>query len=307
MLYLFLFVIFISIFIVGMFFLRTGLYHLAADSLKKWLVVLTDTHWKGLIAGTIVTGILQSSSAVMVLTVGFISAKILTFRRSIGIILGTNIGTTFTTEFITFDIDTLLVPMAFIGAIFLLIDRLKMKSVGFIFLGLASIFTGMNGFEYLATPISTIPAIQDYMTSLDQNAFLSLITGTIFTGIIQSSTAAIGMMMGFLGENVFQLQTGIAFMLGANIGTCVTGYIASIGSGKESKLCAYAHIWLNILGVLCFYPLIDQLANSVSLLSSRPEVQLAHSSVTFNVITSLLVLPFANHFATFIEKVHKKA
>lgn len=115
------------------------------------------------------------------------------------------------------------------------------------------------------------------------------------------------MMMGFLSENVFQLQTGIAYMLGSNIGTCITALLASIGSGKQSKLCAYAHIWLNILGVLCFYPFIDQLAKGVSFLSSRPEVQLAHSSVIFNVITSFVILPFANHFASFIEKLHKRA
>lgn len=287
-----------------MTFLRTGLYNASAESLQAWLVKLTDTPLKGFIAGIIVTGILQSSSAVMVITIGLIAAKILSFPQSIGIILGTNIGTTFTTEFITFNIDSLLIPMAIIGAICILCNPLPIKSLGFIFLGLSSVFTAMNGFEASAAPIASLSLLKDSFEVLNSSHIISIFAGSILTAIIQSSTAATGIVMGFLSSHILHLDTGIALVLGANIGTCMTAYIASIGSGREAKLCAYAHIWLNVLGVLLFFPFINMLTELAGYLSSYPETQLAHISVIFNCLSSIIILPFAKSFGELIEKTH---
>lgn len=283
-----------------------GLFNASAQSLERWLIKLTDTPLRGLLVGTIVTGILQSSSAVMVITIGLLSARIMTFRQSIGIILGTNIGTTFTTEFITFDINSILVPMAVIGAVLLLIGNTKIRSLGVVLLGLSFVFTAMNGFEYLAGPVSNLSFMSESISHLKDSHFVSVLAGVGVTAIIQSSTATTGIVMGFLSTNVFGIETGIAIMLGANIGTCITGYIASIGSGEDSKLCAYAHIWLNLLGVIVFFPFISMLADFASTLAGKPEVQLAHISVVFNCISSVLVLPFAYKFGDFIIHVHGK-
>lgn len=307
MLYLILFILLILLFIIGMTILRTGLFNSSAESLKHWLVKLTGTPVRGMLVGTIVTGILQSSSAVMVITIGLISARMLSFRQSIGIILGTNIGTTFTTEFITFDIDKLIVPMAIIGAILVLIHNTTTRSLGFIFLGLSFIFTAMNGFELLAGPLSNLPLVAHTIIELNNSHFFGVAAGIILTAIIQSSTATTGIAMGFLSSNVLGIDTGIAIMLGANIGTCITGYIASIGSGEESKLCAFAHIWLNILGVIVFFPFITLLSIFALALADKPDVQLAHVSVIFNCISSIIVLPFAYKFGDFIIRTHGKA
>lgn len=304
MLYLFSFCILICIFIFGMTLLRTGLFNVSADSLKNLILKLTDTPWKGLLVGTIITGVLQSSSAVMVITIGLISARMLTFRQSIGIILGTNIGTTFTTEIITFKIDSLLIPMAVIGSVFMLFKSQKLRSIGFIFLGIASVFSAMSGFEYLAGPLASLPLIEESIIKLNDSYFYSVITGTVITAIIQSSTATTGIIMGFLSSNILSIGSGIAIMLGSNVGTCLTAFIASIGGGKDSKLCAYAHIWLNVMGVVVFFPFIEHLAILASTLANQPDVQLAHISVVFNVISSLLVIPFADRFGRFITKLH---
>lgn len=306
MLYLLLFILLILLFIIGMTLLRTGLFNTSAQSLERWLVKLTSTPLRGLLVGTFVTGILQSSSAVMVIMIGLLSARVMTFRQSIGIILGTNIGTTFTTEFITFDLNSLLVPIAIVGSILLLLGNTKVRSIGIILLGLSFVFTAMKGFEYIAGPLSNLSVISESIYQLNNNHFFSVLVGIIITAIIQSSTATTGIVMGFLSGNVFGIDTGIAIMLGANIGTCVTGYIASIGSGEDSKLCAYAHIWLNLLGVVLFFPFITLLADFASLLANNPEVQLAHISVVFNCVSSLLVLPFAYKFGDFIIKTHGK-
>lgn len=300
---LFFFVLLIGLFIYGMILLRSGLFNLSADSLKLWLTKVTDTPWKGLLAGIGITCILQSSSAVMVITIGLISARLLTFPQSIGIILGTNIGTTLTTELITFDIESFLVPLAILGALFLLIGKRNMRSIGLILLGIAAVFAAMGGFEFMAEPLRSIKIINQLLFTLDDSHFYSILSGTIITGIIQSSTATTGIIMGFLTNHAIELDTGVAIMLGSNIGTCVTAFLASIGAGREARLSAYAHIWLNIIGVAVFYPFISSLTNIGLQLASEADVQLAHISVLFNVISSLIVLPFAHSYGKLIIKI----
>jgi len=303
---LFFFILLIGIFIYGMTLLRAGLFNLSADSMKIWLTKLTDTPWKGFFAGVGITCILQSSSAVMVITIGLISARLLTFPQSIGIILGTNVGTTLTTELITFDIETFLVPLAILGALFLLIGKGGLKSIGLILLGISAVFAAMGGFEYMAGSLKEYELVDKLLLSLDKSHLYSILSGTFITAIIQSSTATTGIIMGFLMNNAIDLDTGIAIMLGSNIGTCVTAFLASIGAGREARLSAYGHIWLNIIGVIVFFPFIHSLSTIGAQLSSEADTQLAHVGVIFNVISSIFVLPFAPSFAKFIIFLHDR-
>lgn len=286
--------------------IRFGLFNLSADKLKGWLTKLTSTPLKGMITGTFVTALLQSSTAVMVITIGLISAKIMTFPQSIGIILGTNIGTTFKTELITFDIDKYLVPLAIIGVFFTFFKSIKIRSIGMLLFGIASVFTAMKGFELLAHPLTALPYINNFILSINHNILLSLITGAVITAIIQSSTAMTGITMGFLTAGLLQLDAGIAIVFGANIGTCITALIASIGGGKESRLAAYAHVWLNVGGVLIFSPFIPLIEQNAYLLANEKMIQLAHISVLFNVVSSIMVLPFATKFGEMILRIHDK-
>jgi phosphate:Na+ symporter len=305
MIYLLLFIVLILLFIYGMTLLRTGLFNLSSQSLKGLLEKLTDKPWKGLIISIIITALLQSSAAVMVLTIGLISARVLTFPQSIGIILGTNIGTTFTTEFITFDINDYLLPLAIIGVLFMIISKHQLRSIGFILFGISIVFTTMRGFKYFAGIIEHHSFINSFFLQLSDRPIIALIVGIIVTALIQSSTATIGIIMGFLEAGLLPIEIAIAIMLGSNIGTCITSYLASIGTEKSAKLCAYAHIWLNIGGVILFYPFIDSLANVVKNMTTDIDVQLAHASLLFNVLSSLLVLPFAERFGKLILRIHR--
>ncbi len=304
MIYLAMFILFVSVFLLGMTVLRKGLFSLSADSMKKWIVAMTGTPLKGLVAGAIVTAILHSSSAVMVITIGLISAGILTFRQSIGIILGSNIGTTFTLEMITIDIDIFIVPLAVIGAILIITNSSRFKNIGRILFGMAAVFAAMRGFSYLADPLTTLPAIEKTLHQMNTNLLLSLAAGTILTAIIQSSTAMSGILMGFLSEGTIEFASALAAILGANIGTCATALLASTGAGKEARLTAYAHFWLNFGGMLLFFPFVDDYARIAPLTAERMDVQLAHASVLYNVISSLLVLPFAERFGKMIIYFH---
>lgn len=303
---LLLFILFIGLFIFGMSMLRYGLFALSGDKLKQWLGKFTDNTWKCFLAGIFITCILQSSSAVMIITIGLIAAKMLTFSQSIGIILGTNIGTTITTELITFELESFFIPLTILAVVHLFIPVRKIQSIGMILLGISFVFMAMNGFEHLAIPLKQMGIIDLLLLSLDNSYILSILAGAMITGIIQSSTATTGIIMGFLSSGAMDIDTGIAIMLGSNIGTCVDALIAAIGSGREAKLTAYAHIWLNILGVAAFYPFIKRLSELGAILAQAPEVQLAHISVLFNVVCSLMVLPFADSFAKFILMIHEK-
>jgi phosphate:Na+ symporter len=299
------FAVFIAIFMYGLTVMRIGLFQLSSEKLKGNLVRIAGSPIKGLLVGAVVTAILQSSSAVMVITVGFVTAGLLTFRQSMGIMLGANIGTTVTVELMTIHIGDAAAPIVLIGFLLMLVPKRIFFSIGTTLLGLGSIFVAVKGFTSLASSIYSFPFVETVLLYTDQNELVGVGIGAILTGIIHSSSAVIGIVMGFLHNNYLTIDSGIAIMLGANIGTCVTALFASIGAKLEAKWTAYAHIWLNIFGVLLFLPFINILSQVVVSLTPSVDLQLAHASVIFNIVCSILALPFINALATFIMRVYK--
>lgn len=297
---------YLFLFLAGMIIMKKGLFNIAGEHIRDWLQSFTRTPVTGMFFGIIVTIILQSSSAVMIIMIGLIAIGALSFSRSIGIILGTNIGTTITLEFLAYGTEAMIFPLLIIGSICLIIPRQKPRSFGLFSYGLGAIFLAMFGFERLAVPLSEYPQFTFILSQINHSHVFAIVIGCIITAIIQSSTAMIGIAMGFVHNHVFSVASAIALMLGANIGTCVDAYIASVGGGREAKMSAYAHIWLNVFGVLLFFPFTDSLAYWLGQVEMIPERQLAHASVIFNVIVSLLFLPFANPFARLIEFLHGK-
>lgn len=291
-------------FILGLYLLREGLFNLSADRLKQWLTTLTDAPWKGFIVGIVVTAVLQNP-AVSIIIVGFVAAKLLTFPQAYCIILGSNVGETITTEIISLDINfSLVIPMGIIGFILFLIKKSSIQNTGLALLGLSIIFGAMLGFKNLVVPLMEIKYLNELFLAIDNNHLYAVLFGTVLTPIIQSSTATTGIMMGFLATGSLSLDTAIAVILGANIGSTIHAWLASIGGGREARLTAYSNIYLNIFGVVVFFPLIGVFTNIGILLAEQPEVQLAHLSVIFNVISSLLALPFATKLANLIIKIH---
>lgn len=305
MLVIFLSFFYLFCFLLGMILLRTSLFKLSGGAMERLLRNMTSTPFLGFIAGIILTAILQSSSAVMVITVGLVSAHIIRFSHSIGIILGTNVGTTITLGLFTLDLKEFIVPIFIIGFIFFLIKQAKIKNIGLICMSIATIFTAMNGFETLAAPLTSINSIQNYIAGMKDQLLLPFFTGTIITSIIQSSTVMTGITMSLLQAQAFSLESGIAIMLGANIGTCVTALIASIGTSKEAKLTAYAHVWLNMIGAIFFLPFATELAILSSFFSNELDVQLAMISVLFNIVCSIFVLPFSKKYAALLMFIHR--
>lgn len=299
-----LFAVYITIFLFGMTVMRTGLINLSEDRLKLLLMKMTSNPFKGLIVGTVVTAILQSSSAVMVMTVGLVAASYLTFKQSVGIILGTNIGTCFTTEIIAFNITSVIIPLLIIGVILLSMKKHITYCSGCISFGLGCIFIAMEGLEKLAYPIASIPAAHNFLQLTNENNLIAVGVGAVLSALIQSSTATTAIAMGFISDHILALPAGIGIVLGANIGTCFTAILASIGAKRPAKLVAFAHIWLNIIGVIVFFPFIDWLSSLSMSLTALPNLQLAHAGTIFNIISSFAVLPFVTLFSNFIILLH---
>ncbi|MDC3413341.1 Na/Pi symporter [Aquibacillus sp. 3ASR75-11] len=296
--------VFLMIFFLGMSVLRIGLYQLSYNKMQSMLTRFTSSPYVGILTGFIVTAVLQSSSITVVLTIGFVSVGMLTFRQSIGIILGANIGTTVTGELLTM---SSLIPAPFvliIGAILMLLPKRIYFGIGCVLFGIGSIFVALNGFETLTPMISRFTILTDGFEYANENPSIGVLIGTIVTAIIQSSSATIGITMSFLQEELVDITPAIAIVLGANIGTCITALLATIGAGKKTHLVAMAHVWFNIFGVLIFLPFLYTLSNTAILLSDVPREQLAHISVLFNVLTVLLFLPFIHLFERFILFFH---
>ncbi|MDC3415565.1 Na/Pi symporter [Aquibacillus salsiterrae] len=296
--------VFLMLFFMGMVILRTGLYQISYEKTKYFLENFTNNIFLGILTGLVATAILQSSSLVTVLTISFVSLGVLSFKNSIGVVLGANIGTTVTGELLAF--SDILPETAFIiiGAFLLFINHRVAFSLGAILVGLGSIFVALNGFSSLAQPLAQLPLLKEAFNYSSQNPYSGVLIGIVISSLIQSSSATIGITMSFLDEEVLTLASSIAIVLGANIGTCITALLAGLGTSKEAKLVAFAHIWFNIIGVLIFLPFLTSLTDLTQLLSTNLKEQLAHFSVLFNVAAVIIFLPFISYFQRFIERVY---
>lgn len=298
------FLLYLIVFLAGMHLLKKGLSILSGHAMRDWIFACINHPIKAFMAGIIFTGILQSSSAVMVIVIGLVSAGVISFKQTIGIILGTNIGSTFTTQLITLDIGSLILPLFVIGFLCFFMGVVLKKEALIrmcaAFIGLGALFSAMSGFGRLAYPLSQLKLVNELLLYTNEHSFAGVISGTLLTAIIHSSAATVGIIMSFLNADILTLSAGIAYVLGANIGTCITGWMAAAAANQEAKLTAYAHIWVNVIGAAAFFPFISFCSAAVQNLSSQPDLQLAHFSLIFNVISSLALLPFANAFGSFV-------
>jgi len=296
----------LALFLFGMKIVEWALYRWTGHLLKRILQRLTRTPFRGLIIGTGTTALLQSSSAVTVITIGFVNAGLLTFPQTLGIILGTNIGSCLTTELIGLRLSGSMSKTLLIASIFWFITWIPFQSaqhptVTRILDSIRGLSLTMAGFSCVLLGLevmqSIIPFLQKhgllawFIEQAQQSLLWGIIAGAALTAIIHSSAASIAITMGLATLGVIPVDLGIAIILGCNIGTCITPLMASIGGNRFGYYVAWAHVLLNIGGTLLFYPFISQMSSLSSVLSTDPAIQLAHIQTIFNVICSIIALP----------------
>ncbi|MEF2964737.1 Na/Pi symporter [Paenibacillus sp. M1] len=299
----------LALFLFGMKVMEGALHAWAGPRLIAVLRAATKTPWTGLLSSAFVSAVLQSSTAITVMTIGLVNAGLLTYARTLGIILGSNIGTCLTTELIALDISSIGVPLFILsllvwaGAVTAQEMLPKRRSGGWASL-LETLQYGalaVSGFSLIMIAIrwmqSTGPALMAYgiidwlLGHAGDSLLWGAAAGALLTALIHSSAATIAMTMGLVATGALPVPLGIAMVIGSNVGTCVTAVIASLGGTRSGRFVAWSHVALNAIGAALFLPLTPWLEGAAAWLSSEPAAQIAHSQTIFNVVCSLLALP----------------
>jgi len=293
----------LALFLFGMEQMSAALKSIAGDGLRKILAKLTTNRFTGAAAGAIVTSIIQSSSVTTVLVVGFISAGLMNLSQSIGIIMGANIGTTMTAQIIAFKVTKyalLLIGTGFSMSFFLKNERIR--HYGKMIMGLGLIFYGMQLMGESTRPLQAYAPFIDFMKNME-SPLMGIAFGALFTAIVQSSSATTGIVIVLASQGFLTLDAGIALIFGANIGTCFTAWLASLGKSVEAKRAVAVHILFNIAGVMLWFffipqladlvrqvsPQADHLQNTARLAADAPR-QIANAHTIFNVNNTLVFI-----------------
>ena len=294
----------LALFLFGMEQMTRALKLAAGEGMKMFLDRLTRRRVTGALTGAMVTGIMQSSSVTTVLLIGFVSAGLMSLQQSVAVIMGANIGSTVTAQIIAFKITKLALVLVAVGFAMTIARRERVGQYGAIVLGLGLLFLGMEQMGLATSPLRDNPAFVHAMNRMN-NPMLGILAAAALTAIIQSSAATMGIAIVLAGQGFISLEAGIALAFGANIGTCVTALLASIGRPRVALQTAIVHVIFNVIGVLLWLAFIPQLAELVRLISPQvPELhdaarlaaetprQIANAHTVFNVVNTLVLLPF---------------
>ena len=296
----------LALFLYGMQMMSSGLEAAAGNKMKRILERLTANRFLGVAVGAVITAVIQSSSATTVMVVGFVNSGMMTLRQAVWIIMGANIGTTITGQLIALDVGALAPLFAFIGvALVVFIKKQSVHHYGQIVAGLGILFIGMEMMSSSMMPLRESEAFISLMTRF-RNPVLGILTGMIFTAIIQSSSASVGILQALAAGGLIGLDGAVYVLFGQNIGTCITAVLASIGTNRNAKRTTIIHLMFNVIGTTIF-TIVCMTLPLVGLVESftpgNPQAQIANMHTLFNIVTTLLLLPFGTGLAALATKL----
>ncbi len=307
----------LALFLAGLDVLSDGLKKAAGNTLRDVLQKLTVNRFMGAITGAFVTGVLNSSSVTTVLVVGFVTAGVMTLAQSVGVIMGANIGSTVTAQLLAFNLSAYSLIAIAIGFFMSFTSKNERpKYFGMMIMGLGLVFYGMGLMSDGMKPLRSYEPFLDILANME-NPILGILAGALFTGLVQSSAATVGIAIAMASEGLLSLQAGIVLALGANIGTCVTALLAALGKPVEAVRASVVHVSFNIVGVLIWLPflsILSDVAIAVSpaaadgldgkeKLADEVPRQIANANTMFNVINTLVFIGFTTWFARLAEKL----
>ncbi len=279
----------LALFLYGMILISAGLQKVVGNRLKQTLENITRGRLRAVVTGTLVTAIVQSSSIVTVTALAFVNAGLLNLSQAAGVIMGANIGTTITAQIVAFKVGIICFPLIVFGfAISTLAKKREIKYLGETILGFGILFLGMDLMSKGVSPLRSNPEALRLLSQFGKIPILGILAGASFTGIVQSSSATTGLVIAMGIERVIDLKTGIGLILGANIGTCVTALLASLGATKNAKRTAFFHLFFNVVGVLYMIPLLGVFTSMVAQTSSNLPRQIANAHTVFNVFNTFI-------------------
>ncbi|MCM3743361.1 Na/Pi cotransporter family protein [Sporosarcina luteola] len=298
----------LGIFLFAIKYMGDGLQKAAGDRLRSILDRFTTNPFMGVLVGIIVTVLIQSSSGTTVITVGLVSAGFMTLRQAIGVIMGANIGTTVTAFIIGLDVGAYALPIMALGAILIFFfKKNSIKNVGEVVFGFGGLFLGLELMSSGMKPLRTLSAFSDFTVSMADHPVLGVVAGTVFTLIVQSSSATVGILQGLYAENLVSLQAALPILFGDNIGTTITAVLASIGASVAARRAAAAHVLFNVVGTIVFmfllYPFTLYVEWISGLLALESKMQIAFAHGTFNVLNTIIQFPLIGAWALFVTKI----
>lgn len=285
-----------------------GLQQSAGDRLRDILDKFTSNPFLGVLAGIIVTVLIQSSSGTTVLTVGLVNAGFMTLRQAIGVIMGANIGTTVTAFIIGLDIGEYSLPIMAAGCFLLFFFKSqKVNAIGQAIFGFGALFFGLGLMSSGMAPLRSLEAFHELTVSMSENSILGVAIGTIFTLVVQSSSATIGILQGLFSEGAIDLKAAVPVLMGDNIGTTITAVLAALGASVAAKRAALTHVIFNLVGACVFLLILGLFTTFVGFLQTQlnlnPEMTLAFAHGSFNIANTVIQFPFIGALAWLVTKI----
>lgn len=285
----------LGLFLFGMNLMGEALEKAAGSKLKKIIELLTSNIFMGVLVGTLVTAVIQSSSATTVMVVGFVNAGIMTLPQAVGVIMGANIGTTVTAQLVSIDMNGLAPVALGIGIILYLFGgKPKTKHIAEVLIGFGILFTGMDFMKEAVQPLSEYQGFTNALLTFGKYPILGLLLGFGITAIIQSSSASMGMLVVLASQGLIPLSSALPILYGQNIGTCVTSLLSSIGASISARRAALIHLIFNVLGTIIFLLFLNKIvvAGVTYMDPNNVARQIANVHTIFNIASTLILLPF---------------
>lgn len=286
----------LGLFLFGMSYMGDGLQKAAGSKMKDILAALTKNRLMGVLVGTLVTGVIQSSSATTVMVVGFVNAGLMNLNQAVGIIMGANIGTTITAFLVSLNITKVATLMIGFGVfMYLVAKKKKVKSIAEVIIGFGILFVGMKFMGNAMEPLESNPQFTGLMIKFD-NPFLGILVGFVMTALLQSSSATTGLLIAVSATGAINFNQAYPIVFGQNIGTCVTALLSSIGASKTAKRAAVIHLLFNVIGTLLFILFLRHPVQYMvyQIVPTYVPKQIAAGHIFFNVINVIILFPFAN-------------
>jgi len=294
----------LGIFFLGLQLMSDGLQKAAGERMRRILEMFTSKPLKAVLTGAGVTAVLQSSSTVTVMVVGFVNSGLMDLSQALGTIMGANIGTTVTAQIVSFDIYALASPLIGIGALLYYFTKKKLpRYAGKSALGFGLLLLGLSTMSSAVDPLKGYQPFLDLLVLFGRQPLLGILAGALFTAIIQSSSATTGLIIALAWQGVVDVPAGLAIAVGANIGTCVTALLASLTAGTAARRAAIGHLLFNVFGTLLFIVFRSPFTDVVQLTSAVTARQLANAHTLFNVGTTLMLFPFLALFEKLVTRI----
>ena len=296
----------LALFLYGMQMMSEGLENAAGDRMERILEKLTSNRFLGVAVGALITAVIQSSSATTVMVVGFVNSGMMTLQQAVWIIMGANIGTTITGQLVALDIGAFAPVIAFVGvALIVFMKNPKLHYIGGVLAGFGMLFIGMDMMGAAMKPLREFPPFIELMTSFT-NPLFGILAGAVFTAIIQSSSASVGILQTLAATGLIPFSSAVFVLFGMNIGTCITAVLASIGTNRSAKRTTIIHLMFNIIGTVVFtlvclsFPIAELVGGFTP---GKPAAQLANMHTVFNIATTIMLIPFGTLLAKAATKI----